>query len=81
MDQDDRPDWFTAFFVVPDTPGHPPYGAAGHTFDKPPTWTYYDDQVPKWYADWESEKRRRLSHEVSFRPASEVLREAAPDTT
>lgn len=60
MDEEDRPDWFTAFFTPPETPGHPNYMAARHAVNKPPTWTYYDDQVPKWYADWESEKSAHL---------------------
>lgn len=72
MDEEDRPAWFTAFFANP-AKGHvhPPYSHHIDTLDKPSTWTYYDHLVPKWYEDWEAEKRER-ANEVSFRPASEL---------
>jgi hypothetical protein len=72
LDAEDRPDWFTAFFAVPDRQGHPNYRALD-PLDKPSTWSYYDDLVPQWYADWERAKREASN--ISFQPASELLRE------
>jgi len=36
MDEDDRPDWFTAFFAAPDRQGHPNYRALD-PLEKPST--------------------------------------------
>jgi hypothetical protein len=74
LDEEDRPDWFTAFFAVLDQQGHPNYNALiPLDIDKPSTWAYYDDLVPHWYAEWE--RARREASAMAFRPASELLME------
>jgi hypothetical protein len=78
LDEEDRPDWFNDFFAVPGAQGQPNYNFLD-PLDKPSTWSYCDDLVPQWYADWES--ARKEARDTGFRPAAELLRETESDTT
>lgn len=53
-----RPDWFSDALSFPVAHYRAPY-LDTDPFAPPATWKYYDDDIPKWYRQWEASEAER----------------------
>jgi hypothetical protein len=67
LDPKNRPYNHSLLTVEPDSPllesyqPPAPWKYGDRTFNRPSTWTYYDDQLPQWCKDWERERLNTLA--------------------